>query len=170
MSRRNFFVWVNRDLYRISEWCVLCGIRLNARNTKTMIVSRSVTRDLLHHQSPLNCWWNCSGWVCRPWYLSVTFLDVTFDSNMIIEKHLRSVYRAASQRLWCSAHNAHLNLVDRVVSGASFLASGVLHCTLSHRRSIEVLCILYEIRSNPMYPLCGPLPVPFGPVLVTRGA
>ena len=32
---------MNRDLNRVSVWCYLWGIKLNARKTKTMIVSRS---------------------------------------------------------------------------------------------------------------------------------
>ena len=54
----------------------------------------------------------------------------------------------------------NLKLLDRVVSGACFLAGGVLNCNLSHRRSVAVLCMLYNIRCNPMHPLCGALPVP----------
>ena len=38
-----------RDLGRVSEWCDLWGMKLNASNTKTMIVSRSRT---MHPQSP----------------------------------------------------------------------------------------------------------------------
>ena len=64
----------------------------------------------------------------------------------------------------------HLKLLDRVVSGACFLAGGVLYCNLSHRRSVAVLCMLYKIRCNSMHPLCGALPVPYVPVRITRGA
>ena len=39
-----------RDLGRVSEWCDLCGMKLNVSNTKTMIVSRSRT---MHPQSPI---------------------------------------------------------------------------------------------------------------------
>ena len=35
---------------------------------------------------------------------------------------------------------------------------------------MAVLCMLYKIRCNPMHPLCGALPVPYVPVLVTCGA
>ena len=83
-------------------------------------------------------------------------LGVTFYSKLTFEKHLRSVSRAASQRLgilrkswrvfhdklliercfwgvvlpvleycsavWCSAADTHLKLLNRVVSGACFLA------------------------------------------------
>ena len=72
--------------------------------------------------------------------------------------------------VWCSAANTHLKLLDCVVSGACFLAGGVLNCNLSHRRSVAVLCMLYKIRCNPMHPLCGALPVPYVPVRVTCGA
>ena len=37
---------LTRDLGRVSEWCDLWGMKLNASKTKTMIVSR--------------CWRNCS--------------------------------------------------------------------------------------------------------------
>ena len=91
-------------------------------------------------------------------------LGVTFDSKMPFEKHLRSVFRAASQRLgilrkswdvfhdrlllgrcfrgfflpvleyrsvvWCSAADIHLKLLDRVISGASFLTGVCLSVTL----------------------------------------
>ena len=57
----------------------------------------------------------------------------------------------------CSAADTHLKLLDRVVSGACFLAGGVLNCNLSHCRSVAVLCMLYKIRRNPMHPLCGAL-------------
>ena len=38
-----------RDLGRVSEWCDLWGMKLNASKTKTMIVLRSRT---MHPQSP----------------------------------------------------------------------------------------------------------------------
>ena len=130
-------------------------------------------------------------------------LGVTFHSKLTFEKHLRSISRAASQRLfilrkswrvfherlliircfggfvlplleycsavWCSAADTHLKLLDRVVSGVCFLAGGVFNRNLSHRRSVAVLCMLYEIRCNQMHPLCDALPASFVPVRVTRG-
>ena len=72
--------------------------------------------------------------------------------------------------VWCSAADTHLKLLDRIVSGACFIAGGVLNRDLSHRRSVAVLCMLYKIRCNPKHPLCGALPVPYLPVWVTRGA
>ena len=89
----------------------------------------------------------------------LVILGVIFDSKMTFEKHLRSVSRAASQRLgilrkswrvfhdrlllgryfqgfvlpvleycsavWCSAADTLLKLLDREVSGASFLTGSV---------------------------------------------
>ena len=72
--------------------------------------------------------------------------------------------------VWCSASDTYLKLLDRAVSGACFLAGGVLNCDLSHHRSVAVLCMLYKIRCNQMHPLCGALPVPYVPARVTRGA
>ena len=72
--------------------------------------------------------------------------------------------------MWCSPSDTHLQLLDRVVSGACFLAGVVLNCDLLHRRSVAVLCMLYKIRCNPKHPLCGALHVPYVPVRVTRGA
>ena len=47
-----------RDLGRVSEWCDLWGMKLNASKTKTMVVSRSC---IMHSQPPpINYWWNCT--------------------------------------------------------------------------------------------------------------
>ena len=79
------------DLGRVSEWCDLWGMKLNASKTKTMIVSRSST---MHPQEPLL---TIGGTVLKESdYLVIS--GVTFDSKMTFEKHLRSVSRAASQR------------------------------------------------------------------------
>ena len=71
--------------------------------------------------------------------------------------------------MWCSAADTCHKLLDRVVIGASFLTGDVFDCDLAHRRSVAVLCRLYKIRCNPMHPLYGALPVPYGPVRVTSG-
>ena len=81
-----------RDLGRVSEWCDLWGMKLNASKTKTMIVSRSRT---MHPRSPPLI---ISGTVLKE-SDDLVILGVTFDSKMTFEKHLRSVSRAASQRL-----------------------------------------------------------------------
>ena len=70
----------------------------------------------------------------------------------------------------CSAADSHLKLLDRVVRSADFLAGGVLECNLAHHRSVAELCMLFKIRSNPMHPLSGALPLLYVPACVTRGA
>ena len=141
-----------RDLGRVSEWCDLWGMKLNASKTKTMIVSRS---RAMHPQSPPLTF---GGTVLKE-SGDLVILGVTFDAKMIFEKHLRSVSRAASQRLdilrkswrvfhdrsllgrcfrgfilpvlvccsavWFSAADTHIKLLDRAVSGSRFLKLGV---------------------------------------------
>ena len=67
-------------------------MKLNATKTKTMIVSRSST---VHSQSPPL---TIGGTVLKE-SDDLVILGVTFDLKMTFEKHLRSVSRAASQRL-----------------------------------------------------------------------
>ena len=81
-----------RDLGRVSEWCVLRGMKLNASKTKIMIVSRSRT---MHPQSPPLI---IVGTLLKE-SDDLVILGVKFDLKMTFEKHLRSVSRAASQRL-----------------------------------------------------------------------
>ena len=175
------------NLGRVSEWCDLLGMKLNASKTKTMIVSRSRT---MHPQStPLTI----GGTVLKE-SDDLVILGVTFDSKMTFEKHLHSVSRADSQRLgilrkswrdchdrsllgrwfrgfvlpvfeycsvvWCSAADTHLKLLDRAASSAWFLTGGVFDSDISHRRSVAVLCMLYKIRCNPVHRLNGALPGP----------
>ena len=77
------------DLGRVSEWCGLWGMKLNATKTKTMIVSRSRT---VHPQSPPLT----IGGTALKESDDLVILGVTFDSKMTFEKHLRSVSRVAS--------------------------------------------------------------------------
>ena len=83
---------LSRDLMKVSEWCDLWGMKLNASKTKTMIVFRSRT---MHPQSPAL---TIGGTVLKE-SDDFVMLGVTFDSKMTFEKYLRSVSRAASQRL-----------------------------------------------------------------------
>ena len=69
--------------------------------------------------------------------------------------------------VWCSDADSHLKLLDRVVRSADFLAGWVLECNLSHRRSVAELCMLFKIKSNPMHPLSGALPLPYVPARIT---
>ena len=81
-----------RDLGRVSEWCDLWDMKLNASKTKSMIVSRSRT---MHPQSPPS---TIGGNLLKE-SDDLVILGVSFDSKMTFEKHLHSVSRAASQRL-----------------------------------------------------------------------
>ena len=96
-----------------------------------------------------------------------------FHDRLLLGRYFRGFVSPVSEyssAVWCSAADTHRRLLDRVVSGASFLTGGVFECDLSHRRSVAVLCTLYKIRSNPMHSHYGALTVPYVPVRVTRGA
>ena len=43
---------LSRDLVKVSQWCHLWGMKLNASKTKTLIVSRSST---MHHNASSQC-------------------------------------------------------------------------------------------------------------------
>ena len=73
-----------RDRGRVSEWCDLWGMKLNASNVK-------------HNASPVTPL-TIGGTVLKE-SNDLVILGVTFDSKMTFEKHLRLVSRAASQRL-----------------------------------------------------------------------
>ena len=77
---------------KVNEWCDLWGMKLNASKTKTMIISRSHT---MHPQSPPLT----IGRTVLKESGDLVILGVTFHSKITFEKHLRSVSRAASQRL-----------------------------------------------------------------------
>ena len=83
---------MNRDLNRVSAWCNLWRMKLNASMTKTMIVSRSCTVHL--QLTPLTL----DGTVLKE-SPDLVILGVTFDAKMTFEKHLCSVSSAAAQRL-----------------------------------------------------------------------
>ena len=73
-------------------WCNLWLMKLNVSKTKTMIVSRSRT---VHPQlTPLTL----DGTVLKE-STDLVILGVTFDAKMTFAKHVRSVSRAAAQRL-----------------------------------------------------------------------
>ena len=186
-----------RDLGKVSKWCDLWGMKLNASMTMTIIVSMSRT---MHPQSPPLT----IGRTALKESDDLDTLGVTFYSKITVDKHLRTVSRAASQRLgtlrkslrvfhdrshlgrctlgfllpvleycsaeWCSDADTHLKLLDHVVRGARFLTWVVSECDIAHRQSVAVLCMLYKIRCNPMHPLYGALAVPYVPVRIIRCA
>ena len=100
------------DIGRVSEWCDLWGMKLNASKTKTMIVSRSCTT---HPQSPPLT----IGGTKLKESVDLVILGMTFDSKMTFEKHLRSVSIAASQRLGILRKSRRV-FHDRLLLGRSF--------------------------------------------------
>ena len=72
------------DLVRVSEWCDLWVMKLNASKTKTMIVFRPLT---MHPHSPALI----IGRTVLNESDDLVILGVTFDSKMTFEKHLHSV-------------------------------------------------------------------------------
>ena len=81
---------MNRDLNRVSVWCNLCGMKLNASKTKTVSRSRTVHPRL----TPLTLY----GTVLKK-SADLVILGVTFDARMTFEKHPCSVSSAAALRL-----------------------------------------------------------------------
>ena len=92
----------------------------------------------------------------------------------MIDHFLKDASGVLSCPFWSSVLQCDARLpihtFKRAVSGARFLTGGVFECDIAHRRSVAVLCKLYNIRCNPMHPLNDALPGPYVPVRVTRGA
>ena len=76
--------FLSRDFVKVSEWCDLWGMKLNASKIKTMIISRSRT---MHPQSPAL---TIGGTVLKE-SDDLVILGMTFDSKMAFENHIRSV-------------------------------------------------------------------------------
>ena len=106
-----------RDLGRVSEWCDLWRMKLNAGKSTTMIDSMSRT---MHPQSPPL---TTGGTVLKE-SDDLVILGVTFDSKMTFVKHLRSVSRAASQRRGILSKSGRV-FHDRSLLGSAF---GFLSC------------------------------------------
>ena len=51
--------------------------------------------------------------------------------------------------MWCLASDTYLKLLDRVVSGSSFLTMCVFECDLAYRLSVAVLCMLHNYGAIP---------------------
>ena len=73
--------------------------------------------------------------------------------------------------VWCSAADTHLKLLDRALSGASFLTGGVFEWEITHRRSVAVFCMLQKTRCNQKHRVNDALPRRMcHATRVTRGA
>ena len=81
----------------------------------------------------------------------------------MIDRFLGDAFGVLSCQFWSIVLQSsarlpmHTLILDRVVSGARFLPSGVFECDIANRRSVAVLCMLYKIRCKAMRPLNGAL-------------
>ena len=99
--------------------------------------------------------------------ISIKSWQVFHDRSLFLEMFSLPILEYCSV-VWCSVADTHHKLLDRVVSGASFLTRGVFECDIARRRSVAVLYVLYKIRCNQMHPLYGALYLPYVPVRITR--
>ena len=166
---------LSRDLVKVSGWCDLCRMTLNVSKTKTMIFSRSRTMHPLSH--PFTIGGTVLKEADDIVILGVTFdskknfekhlrsvsraasqwLDIlkkswqVFYNTFLLGRCFRGFVVLILEHcpaVWCSTADTHLKLLDRVLSGASFLTRSVFECDLAHRRSVAVICMLYKIRCN----------------------
>ena len=105
-----------RDLGRVSEYCDHWGMKLNVSKTKTIIVSKLST---MHRQSPPL---TIGGTVLKE-SNDLVILGVTFDSKLTVEKHLRLVSRATSQRLGILGSPGECFMMDHFLRDASGVLS-----------------------------------------------
>ena len=180
-----------RDLGRVREWCDPSWMILNA--------SQCIQYHNAYPGNPINYWWNSAEGVWWPIVILGVAFDskMTFEKDLssvsrpasqrlcILRKSWRVFHDISllwrcfrgfdlpileyCTALLCLAADAHLKLLDRVISGVHFLTVCVFECDIAHRRSVAVLSMLYKIRCNPMHPVNGALPVAYLPLLVTRG-
>ena len=92
----------------------------------------------------------------------------------IIGRFFWDLFGALSCRFWSIAQQSGAQLPTHTLNYWTEL-SGVLVfqlvvCNLAHRRSVAYLLMLFKIKSNPMHPLSGALPLPYVPARVTLGA
>ena len=187
---------LNRDLAKISDWCKLWGMKLNASKTQSLIVSRSRTVVPNHPDLVID------GIVLQT-CMSFKILGILFDSKFTFEQHLRSVSSSVSQKIgllrksfkifedpsivkkcfnsfilpcleycspaWSSAADSHIKLLDRHVRSCQFWVPD-LGVDLYHRRVVSSLCMLHKILHNNKHPLYSELPGSYQPVRNTRAA
>ena len=181
---------LNCDLNGVSKWWDLWGMKLNTHNTKTMIVSRSHTilevvqstpltldgavlkksADLVIFgvmfdafdlwEGPLLYFQSCSS---EAWYYEKVLASIAWSvtaSENFLMLFLASL--GVFSAMWCSEAVSPLKLLDWLVRRAILLAISILESAM--------LCMLFKIKSNPMYPLSGALHLPYVPVHVIGGA
>ena len=93
-----------------------------------------------------------------------------FHDGLLLGRCFRSFVLAVLEycsSVWCSTSDTHLKTTGPYSQCShSFSTRGVFECTIAHRISVAVLCVLYKIRCNPMHLLYGALIVPYMPVRV----
>ena len=126
-----------RDLGRVSEWCDLWGMKVNASKTKT--VSLPVT----HYPSPVTAinywlngvegvWWpRCIGsdiWIQDDlWEAS----SLCFQSSFSKTWHLEEDTTLISNVLACASPPEDLNWVSYKILGAYFVVKYYIYCVIS---------------------------------------
>ena len=142
---------LSRDLVNVSWLCDLWGMKLNASKTKTTTVSRSHT---IQPQSPgltiggivlkesddlvilgvtFDSKMTLERHLCSVSRAASQRLGIlskswqVFHDRLLLGRCFRGFVQSVLEycsAVWCSAANAHLKLLNRVVSGASFLTGG----------------------------------------------
>ena len=137
---------LNGDLAVISDWCSKWGMLVNPSKTRGMLISRSLTVELLFPDLVID------GSVVEM-VSELKILGVILDSKLTFEKQVRAIAATAMLRktmsvfrdvaivakcfwafilpvleycslVWMSAATSHLSLLDRVVSQVSRLSGG----------------------------------------------
>ena len=185
---------LNRDLAKITAWCQLWGMKLNANKTHSITFSRSRTLDPPHPRLFI------SGEEIEE-LDDIRLLGVTLDSRLTFEKHIRSVSSSIAQKtgllrkcfktfacestviksfyafilphfenctpVWMSAAGCHLKLLDRALNAIKFISPSI-SLDLGHRRQVGALSIFFKIYNNALHPLHSLLPEPLNPLRMTR--
>ena len=185
---------LNRDLVKITSWCQLWGMKLNAIKTHSITISRSRTLDPPH--PPLHISGNRVKEVDN-----MRLLGVTLDPKLTFEKHIRLLSSSIAQKtgllrkcfrtfacdatviksfyafilphfeycapVWMSAANSHLKLLDRALNSIKYI-SPALSLDLDLRRHVGALSLFFKIVNNTQHPLHKVLPDFLNPIRMTR--
>ena len=187
---------INRDLRRINDWCVQWCMKLNPQKTKSMLVGRKsrttlplpgtvelsgsqisespsleilgVTFDnkLLFDAQIRSCVANVSQRFCL-----LRLSKKIYGEPEIIKRCFNAFVLPCLEycsNVWGSACDSHLSLLDRLVRRASHLCPNVARHSLTHRRHVSNLCMLYKILENENHPLNPRLPSRWVPRRNTR--
>ena len=150
---------MNSDLNSVSVWCNLWGMKLKVSKTKTMIVSRfrtvhsqltplTLDRTVLKESADLvilrvmfdtkmrfeNHLHSVSSAAAQRLGIMRKSWQIFQDQSLILRSFWSFVIPVLEycSAVWCSAADSHLQLLDRVVRSAGFLAGGVLEGSLAY--------------------------------------